>query len=332
MKKIIFAIALLVTTVTIAQNNLFSNISTTDQYQEYWRAWDAEGDGTYEIGNKRYVVKFVLKYLPTGEGYSYAAIVDEGNDKDKSVENGNAVDGYNLCTGYPHESVMTHKYDKDGIVAIDDYVFILRGVSKDGTSFEGIDKVFIKKATGSSKSNSGKKKKMSFKERFKALKNNAKGVKDYGEAHKTLQSKNLDKLITEYLVAMKVKQNGRSAAEKKGDKNITAAKNRGDEEIKRYNDSIKATPKYQKMKAHQRRMKQMDNNNSKQSVTIYNKTGKDIYIYKDGSRNGTRINVNSSAKVDCSSNYTYKFDSNSGGSGSSCYNANTGCDRSVTIN
>ena len=61
------------------------------------------------------------------------------------------------------------------------------------------------------------------------------------------------------------------------------------------------------------------------------KTGKDIYIYADGSSNGTRINVGSSAKVDCSSNYTYKYDSNSGGSGSQLYNANSGCGNSVTV-
>ena len=76
----------------------------------------------------------------------------------------------------------------------------------------------------------------------------------------------------------------------------------------------------------------MDNNNAKKTVTINNKTGKDIYIYKEGSRNGTRIWANSSTKVDCSFNYTYKFDSNSNGSGSRCYSANTGCERSVTVN
>ena len=66
-------------------------------------------------------------------------------------------------------------------------------------------------------------------------------------------------------------------------------------------------------------------------VTIYNETGKDIYIYEDGSRNGTRINVNSRTSVDCTSDYTYKFDSNAGGSGISCYKANAHCGGSITI-
>ena len=66
-------------------------------------------------------------------------------------------------------------------------------------------------------------------------------------------------------------------------------------------------------------------------VTIINKTGEDIYLYEEGYRNGTRINVNSSTKVDCSVNYTYKFDSNASGSGTECYSANSACGSSITI-
>ena len=69
-----------------------------------------------------------------------------------------------------------------------------------------------------------------------------------------------------------------------------------------------------------------------QCEVLINKTGDDIYIYREGFRNGTRIYNNSSTKVDCSYNYTYKSDSNSSGSGTSCYNANSGCSRSVTVN
>lgn len=330
----ILAVTLLIATITIAQNSLFSNISTTDQYEKYTTVYDKEGDGIYEkisnFGSKPTLVKFYMEYLPTGEGFKLKVVVDEGNEKDKVLQRSDAAEGDYLCSGYPYETTIKHKYSKDGFVSIGDYVFLIRGISADGTSFDGIDDAYIKKSAKATKEKVTKKKKVSFMKRIKALKNKSK-TPNYGAAHKALQSQNLDKLITDYLVAMKAKQNARTVKQKQGDKNIIAAKNRADKEIKRYNDSIRATPAHKRLKAHQARMKQMDNNNAKKTVTINNRTGKDIYIYKEGFRNGTRINSNSSTKVDCSFNYTYKFDSNSGGSGSMCYSANSGCGRSVFV-
>ena len=210
---------------------------------------------------------------------------------------------------------------------------MLTGISIYETLFKYIDDVFIKiGAEEATKVEGGKKKKMSFRDKLKALKNATNGTVNYGPAHKKLESLNLDKLITDYLVEMKAKQNARTAKQNQSYKNIISARARGEEDIKKYNDSIRATPAHKKMKAHQARMKQMDNNNAKKTVTINNKTGKDIYIYKEGFRNGTRINSNSSTKVDCSFNYTYKLDANSNGTGARCYSANTGCERSVTVN
>ena len=66
-------------------------------------------------------------------------------------------------------------------------------------------------------------------------------------------------------------------------------------------------------------------------VTINNKTGKDIYVYEDGSRNSSTIRANSSGRFDCDHNYTYKFDPNSSGKGNQCYSANSACGSSVTV-
>lgn len=68
-----------------------------------------------------------------------------------------------------------------------------------------------------------------------------------------------------------------------------------------------------------------DSRRDTEKVNIINKTGKDIYIYENGSRNSTTIRANSSTKVDCTSSYTYKFDPNSSESGTSCYKANSVC-------
>jgi len=71
-------------------------------------------------------------------------------------------------------------------------------------------------------------------------------------------------------------------------------------------------------------------------VTIYNKTGRDIYYVEESSSNPTRINANSSEKVDCSEDYWYTFDANDGINGGNSdhpklYNANSDCGNSVTI-
>ncbi len=355
-KKLILGIVtLFVTTVTIAQNSLFSNISTTDQYTGYRSVVDSDNDGVYEIRDRQFVVKFKLKTLTTGEGYSVLAIVDKGNNKGKTSTI-DVVEGNFTCKGYPYESLIKDKSKNEGIVAIGDYIFFLKGVSDDGTSYTDIDEVYIKEgASGGNNSDKPKKKKLSFKEKMQALKNaSTPGATsaNYGSEHKALESQNLRKLITDYLVAMKAKQDARTAKEKQSDKNILDAKEaialkakekrdaekaKNDAEwaeAKRYNDSIKATPEHQDLERRKRQNEanyQSRNGGTQGKVTIYNKTGKDIYIYQDGSRNGTRINVNSSTKVDCSSNYTYKFDSNSGGSGSTCYSANSGCGSTVTV-
>ena len=355
-KKLILGIVtLFVTTVTIAQNSLFSNISTTDQYTGYRSVVDSDNDGVYEIRDRQFVVKFKLKTLTTGEGYSISAIVDKGSNKGKTSTI-DVVEGNYTCKGYPYESLIINKSNKEGIVAIGDYMFFLKGVSDDGTSYTSIDEVYIKDgASGGNNSDKPEKKKISFKEKMKALKNaSTSGAisANYGSEHKALESQNLRKLITDYLVAMKAKQDARTSKEKQSDKNISnsrdaivlkakeakdAEKAKSDAEwaeAKRYNDSIKATPEHQDLERRKRQNEanyQSRNGGTQGKVTIYNKTGKDIYIYQDGSRNGTRINVNSSTKVDCSSNYTYKFDSNSGGSGSTCYSANSGCGNTVSV-
>ena len=145
MKKIFLAIVLLVTTVTIAQNNLFSNISTTDQYTEYSSVKDSGEGGIYVIKNKYAIVKFQTEYLPTGEGYKIKIIVDnEGSHKGKTRFLLDATKENTICKGQPYESVLTNLKNYKSFVAIGDYVFVLYG-AEGGVSFTKIDRVFIKK-------------------------------------------------------------------------------------------------------------------------------------------------------------------------------------------
>ena len=351
-------VALLVSTVTIAQNGLFSNISTTDQYTGYRSVVDSDKDGVYEIRDRQFVVKFKLKTLSTGEGYSVSAIVDKGNSKGKESTL-DVIEGNYTCKGYPYESVIKAMYNKEGVVAIGDYVFFLKGISENGTSYTGIDEVYIKDGT-SGGDNAGKKK-VSFKEKMKALKNASTGgatSASYGAEHKALESQNLRKLITDYLVAMKAKQDARTAKEKESDKNISKAneaivskekeakaaeKAKRDAEwaeAKRYNDSIKATPEHQDL---ERRKRQNEANyqasKTKNKVTLRNNSGSDIYVGTSGSKNpGTRISAGGIASWSCDRDAYFQIITKSGGSNAysstsrKAYSANSGCGSTLNIN
>ncbi len=357
MKKIMLGVALLVSTVTIAQKSLFNNISTKDQYTEYRSVVDIDKDGVYEIRDRQFVVKFNFKTLTTGEGYSISAIVDKGSNKGKASTI-DVVEGSYTCKGYPYESLIRDRSKKEAIVAIGDYIFFLKGVSDEGTSYTSIDDVYIKEgASGGNNADKPEKKKVSFKEKMMALKNASTAgatSANYGSEHKALESQNLRKLITDYLVEMKVKQDTRTAKEKQSDKNILKAKEeivlkakatkdaekakRDAEwaEAKRYNDSIKATPEHQDL---ERRKRQNEANyqasQNKTGVTLYNTSGSTIYVGTSGSSNpGTKINAGGSAKWDCRRDAYFQTISASGAyssTSSRAYSANSSCGGKVTV-
>ena len=349
MKNIILTILLFVATITVAQNSLFKNISTTDQYTEYYSVRDKDGDGIYEIKERRFIVKFKTDYLATGEGYKIEAIVDEGKSKGFLVKSLDATQKGVDCIGYPYESLLS---DSDiSYVAIDDYVFLLYGLKDDGVTFKSITKVFIKKDAKApvETKKTKKKKKFSFKKTFKKLQKMRSGGigGNYGDAHKALQKLNLNEMITDYLVAMKAKQDGRTSAEKqqvaknfkKGKAKVVQAKKDEWAEAKRYNDSVKATPEWKDL---QRRKAQNERNyqgaKKKNKVTLRNNSSRDIYVGTSGSRNpGTKIRAGGTALWDCSRDAYLQTITKSGGSNAysstsqKVYRANAGCGKTINV-
>ena len=326
MKKIILAIVLLVTTVTIAQNNLFSNISTTEQYTEYLTAYDEKGDGVYKVTDKRFPVSFKTAYLATGEGYLIEVIIEEeGKNKGNAQHRYNAIDNYYLASGYPYESILKHKYKKDGFISIGNYVILLGGISDNGTSYKNIEKIYVKKGAENAlkpaeKTEEPQKKKLSFFEQIKA------NQKKRAKAFKGLIIKDLGKTITNYLVAMKAKQDARTPAQLKSDRNIVRARDKGEADIKKYNDSLEKTPEYIKLRAYQKRR-------SGEKVTIKNNTGRTIYVFtKGGSKSfASEIWNGSSTDKECNSDYVYSFSEKGSDSGIPFYTSNTACGKSVTV-
>ncbi|WP_109852154.1 hypothetical protein [Aquimarina sp. AU58] len=68
-------------------------------------------------------------------------------------------------------------------------------------------------------------------------------------------------------------------------------------------------------------------------VTISNNTGKDIYIYAEGSSNGSRVSANGRGTFNCKKNQYYSFDGNSSASnGTLIVTANQSCGTTVNVN
>ena len=86
MKNLILVAAIFVTTITFSQKSLFSNISTTNQYQRFFSVQDKNGDGIYEIKDRDLIVKFNIKSLTTKEEYRLEALIDTGSSKGKVLK------------------------------------------------------------------------------------------------------------------------------------------------------------------------------------------------------------------------------------------------------
>jgi hypothetical protein len=327
-----------------AQKSLFENISTTDQYIEYYSVRDDNNDGKYVIKDPRFVVKFQKEYLPTGEGYAIRALVDEGKNKDFLAWSMSAAEEGVVCTGHPYESMLTE--DKESFVAIGDYVFVLYELEVDGAPFYTVSKAFIKKGAVAPAAEDGEKKKMTMKERMIALNELKNGGASYGPEHKALQSQNLDEMVADYLAVMKVKQDARTPEQLKSEENIKVAKvakaNAKDNEwaeAKRYNDSIKATAEYQDL---QKRKEQNERNyqasKTKNTVTLRNNSSSAIYVGTSGSSNrGTKIDAGGTASWSCIQDAYIQTSTQSGGStvysssSNKVYSADSNCGSTVVV-
>ena len=348
MKKLILAVVLLITTATQAQKSFFENISENDVYNVYIKMSKA-GNGTYKAEERGTPVKFKKEYLPTGEGYKFSTILQEGPKKGETDFTVDISNKKLECKGYPYESVISgedwgYRYY---YVSIGDYVFSLKGVPTKYATFKGISSVYIKagkpEKDGAKKKKKKSKSKNSFFAKMKALKNEALGsVGSFGPEYKEFKNKDMDKIITDYLVAMKAKQDGRTAAQKQSDTNVAnltknklakekAAKDASWAEAKRYNDSVKATPEWKDL---ERRKRQNEANyQSRQKadfVTLRNTSGSTIYVARGGSKNrGTKISAGGSAKWSCGQDAYIQVNNTT--TNTKVYSKNSGCGSTVNI-
>lgn len=347
-KQLILGVLFVMTTGLQAQNSLFDNISENDTYNVYVKLSKA-GNGTYKAEERGTSVKFKIEYLPTGEGYKFSTILQEGPKKGETDFTVDISDEKLTCTGYPYESVISgedwgYRYY---YVSIGDYVFSLDGVSTKFATFKGISAVYIKagkpEKDDAKKEEEKTKNKNSFFSKMKALKKQALGsVGSFGPEYKEFKNKNMDKIITDYLVAMKAKQDGRTAAQKQSDTNVAnltknkmakekAAKDASWAEAKKYNDSVKATPEWQEK---ERRIKlnraNYEGAQKANKVTLRNTSGSTIYVCPQGmDSHEIEISAGGTAKWDCGTDGYLQI--NGKATNTKVYSKNSGCGDTITV-
>lgn len=247
----------------IAQDNFYTSIASNTsnvKYEEY-STYHKEG-GKYKF--TKYVNKYLtleLEKIATGEYVGFALSWEEKPTNGSQIRaSENVLSDYGRAPNYPDVSYIYHSYRKDGYLAIDGVIYKLEGISKDGLSFKSITAVYVPvkgiAEETAEKSNTGKKKKKSFKDKMKALKNavvessansNGNGYPISKHA-KPLLDEDLNTKITNYLKAMKTKHDAHSTAPEvvQAQKNIENARQGKADEISAANDAIKRGPQYQK--------------------------------------------------------------------------------------
>jgi hypothetical protein len=326
MKKITISLCMLfLSAVAFAQVTFYDAIDKngpTSEYQEFWSV-GAKGDGTYEIGGKRHVVTLEVVRTTAGIPLGFSATdVATGKRLFSSTE----VSDYSRADSYPLTSYMQHTYTKEGYVMIGDYLFELTKIYDDHT-FKSISKIYVKKGSNEAEgvAKDGKKKKK--KGFFAKLKSAVKDVNSLGPEHKKASAEDLGKMLNDYLTVMYEKQKAYTLTSKdKSDmRAIKMARENEDADIKKYNDSIKATPAYKKMIAHREWMDKEIN------VEVVNTSGRTLWVGSTKEAFITReLSNGASTTMNCQNDLYYYYSDRNGTSGTKFYTNKSACGSSVS--
>ena len=341
MKLKIFMLLLFVVSITQAQKNLYEALEANGENATYegFTGKTANGDGTYSFTSGKPAVKVSVTKLPTGQpvGFSGSPVTESYGAIGMSE-----ISDYERVDSYPNVMTIkhTHKRGMNGYMVIDDLIFDISYIPNEGLpKVENISAIYVLvKDRTEAKEDSGKKKKKKggFLAKMKA-KLEATGQ---SETYKYIQTVNIDKKFNDYVAAMKAKQATPKTTKDKTDiAKIKRTREAGDEEIKRYNDSIKATPEYKDL---QRRIKQNEANYQaselKNTVTLRNTSNHEIYVGRAGSSNpGTRISAGGTARWNCDTDAYLQKITKSGGSNAydstdvQVYRKNSGCGNTVNV-
>ena len=270
-KMILVVIMLFAVTITQAQKNFYQAIETNGATATYegFAGMTAQGDGTYSFDRSAATINLTVKKIPTGQPVGFNA---KSLSEDYRSFSETEISDYGRVDSYPNVMSIKHTYTDDGYMMIDDLLFAIDNIPDNGApKMQNITAIYVMvkdRAESSKKEETGKKKKKKLGGLMNKVKSKLEGV-GRTPTYKYISSVNIDKLFNDYVAAMKKKQASPITAKDRADiAQIKRTRAAGDEEIRMYNDSIKATPEYKKLKAHQARMAQMDKEKSTQVVTI----------------------------------------------------------------
>jgi hypothetical protein len=188
-----------------------------------------------------------------------------------------------------------------------------------------------------------KKKKLSLKERMEQsmMKKLAKSKPELQATYNVLQkldAMDAANLVQEYLKAAIAKQEEvepKWLQNANNSKRLELVEERRElmlKAMKKYNEDLMDTPEWRRIQENNRLANAAA---AKNNVTIKNETGKDIYLYAEGSMNGSRLNAGSLGSFSCSTTYYYAYNGNSGTRGGNAgplaYRANSSCGGTVSV-
>ena len=222
MKRLSTILIFLFTVISFAQQSFFETIAAHGKNAKYLNFGEIynNDDGKQQTSNgepQSYSVElFDYEALPSGIIVNY--LYDDKNKKPLLRRNYNiAKEQVIEFVGYPNTSMVYHGGYNRAYVAIGNYIFFLKGVSKDKLDFNQIAEAIVVKGTkaqSSSADKTKKKKKKGFGKFLGKLKDAAvSGNKDprysqpSGPEYNALMAQDVKQMIKDYLVKMKAKQN-----------------------------------------------------------------------------------------------------------------------------
>lgn len=263
---------------------------------------------------------------------TYAKLYYEGNDKLKKQ------------VGYVPREIR--KGSTNRICVLDGIVFDLStSFNEDDTSTFVPYRLYVHEDFGKDfkASDKKKKKKLSLKERMeqsmmkKLAKSNPEMQATYNIIQK-LDAMDAVNLVQDYLklaIAKQKVEESKWTQNTNNTKRLELVEERRElmlKAMKKYNEDLMDTPEWRRIQENNRRA---NSASAKNNVTIKNETGRDIYLYAEGSMNGSRLSAGSKGSFSCSTSYYYAFNGNSGTRGGNAgplaYSANSSCGGTVSV-
>ncbi len=250
MKKLIL-LFLLFPFCLSAQKTFYEALETNGadaEYRNYSNIY--KNDKGVQIGSQfSGVYKFEIIKEQDGlpVGFNSSGKNDDGSWREAKViiHEKNRDDG---AVGYPNVRCLKHGIRGGNYIALGDYIFSAK-IKSDGVTVIEFNDIYVKvKPKGvATKNADGSKKKLSLKEKLALAKNKVLAEPDNDIYYERKFEEDFDKIVEEYLTAMKAKEASYkpTAKEKADAERLKSMEKDYAKYIKSYNDSIFATPEYQ---------------------------------------------------------------------------------------